>query len=261
FVPGTRIGKYEVLANLERYDRHPSYKVRHTLLGTTLVMTALPPHVTGDVDCMARIQDAIRQASGLRHEHVVAVIDLVDDGDQYFLVAPFVDAIPFERIVRENPLTPPDALQVAAQLADALAYAHERGVVHGALNPANVLIAPGAPPRAWVAGFALGALPLEPSPGETAPFAYPAPERDRGEEVDARTDVFGLGLLIFELFESRPFLAGTAAEIETLLRDGTGPLVPRFAGMVPAGVHALVARAVRRTPGTRHQKMSYVRSE
>ena len=259
--PGTMIaGRYRVLEQLERYGVPAGYRVRHTLLDSVLVLTALPPQRTKEAGFLARVQAVVRQAGQLRHDHLLPVLDLVEDGERYFLVEPFVDAVPLDHMVRDQPLAPPDALLVARQLADALAYAHEHGVVHGAVSPANVWIERGRPPRALLGGFGHAALAWNASAGLPASLPYTAPERIVGAEVDVCTDIFTIGLLVFELFEGRALLSGTAREVEALLR-GTGPLVPRFSGLVPAGVSALVGRAVRRTPGARQQKMAHVRVE
>ncbi len=256
--PGTVIGKYEVLEERARPGGQIGYTVRHTLLDSLLVMTALPPSLTEQPAHLAQLRTAVRQASALRHDHVLPVVDLVEEDDRYYTVEALVDAEPLAQVLRDGPLAPPDALHVARQLADALAYAHEHGVVHGGVCPANVLLARGPKPQAWLGGFALATLPWDGSP---AALPYTAPERLLGAAADGCTDVFGLGLLLFELLEGTPFLTGIPRDIEIRLRDGTGPLVPRFTRMIPAGASGLVARALRRTPGARQQKMSYVRAE
>src|SRR6185295_8518598 len=90
---------------------------------------------------------------------------------------------------------------------------------------------------------------------------YTPPERLTGVEADARGDVFALGQMLFELFEGRPLLRGNREAVETLLRDGTAPLLPRFSRGVPAGVAGLVARTIRRAPAERQQQMAHVRAD
>src|SRR5881396_1456938 len=148
-------GRYEVLEELDDGPAGTTYKVRHALLGNLLSVTVLPAALTDDPPQLALVEDAVRRAMGLRHEHIVPVLDFGEEGGRYHLVEAFVDAEPLERVLGEgNPLAPADALHVARQLADALAYAHERGLVHGALTPATVRMHPGAPPRAMLSGFA-----------------------------------------------------------------------------------------------------------
>src|SRR5436309_8808020 len=151
-------GKYEVLEALGDGAAWETYTVRHALLDTLLSVTVLPAALTDDPRQLALVQDAVRQAFGLRHDRIVPVLDFGEEAKRYYLVEAFVDAEPLDRVLRDGkPLAPTDALHVARQLADALAYAHERGVVHGGLTPATVRIHREALPRALLSGFATAA--------------------------------------------------------------------------------------------------------
>src|SRR5438132_8785973 len=247
-------GKYEVLEELGDGAAGTAYKVRHALLDTLLSVTVLPAALTDDPRQLALVQDAVRQAFGLRHDHIVPVLDFGEEGERYYLVEAFVDAEPLDRVLRDGkPLAPSDALHVARQLADALAYAHERGVVHGALTPATVRFHREAPPRAMLSGFATASA--------AARVPYSAPERLAGTTDDARSDVFALGLLLFEMLEGKRFFAGSDEESRDILLHGDGPLLPQFSRIVPSGVSGLVGRALRRSPAHRQQSMAQVRSE
>src|SRR5438445_22618 len=247
-------GKYEVLEKLGDGATGTTYKVRHTLVDTVLSVTVLPATLTDDPGQLARVEDAVRQAFRLRHEHIVPVLDFGEEAEGYYLVEAFVDAEPLNRMLRERgPLAPAEALHVARQLADALAYAHERGVVHGTLAPGTVRVQLEAPPRAMLSGFVTAA--------PAAPVPYSAPERLAGGAVDPCSDVFALGLLVFEMLEGKRFLTGSDEEVRSLLLDGGGPLLPSFSSIVPSGLSGLVARALRRAPAHRQQSMAQVRSE
>ena len=247
-------GRYEVLEELGDGAAGTAYKVRHALLDTLLCVTVLPAALTDDPRQLALVEDAVRRALGLRHEHIVPVLDFGEDGERYHLVEAFVDAEPLEHVLRDGkPLAPADALHVARQLADALAYAHERGVVHGALTPATVRMHRGAPPRAMLSGFATAAV--------AARVPYSAPERLAGTGIDARSDVFALGLLVFEMIEGKRLFGGSDDDIRELLLHGKAPLLPQFSCIAPSGVSGLVGRALRRSPAHRQQSMAQVRNE
>ena len=246
--------KYAVLEELGDGAVGTAYKVRHALLDTLLCVTVLPAALTDDSRQLALVQDAVRQAFGLRHEHIVPVLDFGEEAKRYYLVEAFVDAEPLDRVLRDGkPLAPTDALHVARQLADALAYAHERGVVHGGLTPATVRIHREAPPRALLSGFATAAA--------AARVPYSAPEQIAGTRVDPRSDVFALGLLLFEMLEGKRFFRGSDEETRDVLLHGGGPLLPQFSCIAPSGVSGLVGRALRRSPAHRQQSMAQVRSE
>jgi hypothetical protein len=248
------VAKYEVLEQIGASAVGTTYKARHALLETMCSVTVLPAELTDDPRQLALLQAAVRATSRLRHEHIVPVVDFGREAGRYHLVEWFVEGESLEHLLREaGPLGPPGALHIARQLADALAYAHESGVVHGAVTPGSVRVQRGVHPRAMLAGFGTAAL--------AAAGPYSAPERLAGKEVDARSDVFSLGLLLFEMLEGRPFLPGGEDEIRAVVLQGSGPLLPQFSRILPPGVSALVARAIRRSPGERQQSMDEVRRQ
>src|SRR5262245_13736161 len=216
-------GKYELLEELGTSAAGSVYRVRHGMLDAVLAVTALAAEHTREPEQLERIQATFRRASKLRHEHVVPVVDLVEEAGRYHVVEAAVDGLSLARVLADGgPLAPADALHVARQLADALAYAHERGVVHGALTPACVLLEATTPPRALLAGFATASMTWQ---GDATPadlVRYAAPERLSGVEADARADIFSFGLVLFEMLEGKPFLTGR----EDL--EGTTPFMPRF---------------------------------
>jgi len=254
-------GRYEVIEESERPGGFAGYKVRHALLDSLLLLTVVPEEVARDAERLARVGAAVRAAGRLRHDHVVPVLDLVADDGRYFVVEPFVDGTPLDHMIATSPLDAPDALHVARQLADALAYAHAAGVFHGAVSPAIILVEDGSPPRASLAGFALAALARSGSAVPAPLLPYTAPERLSGHAPDACADAFALGQVLFELFERKPLLRGSRGEIEALLRDATAPLLPRFSLVVPPGLSGLVARTIRRSPAEREQQMAQVRAD
>ena len=245
--------RYEMLAPIATGALGTTYRARHLQQDAQVAVTVLPGTVGQDRALLDRLQAAVRAAAGLRHEHIVPVIELDEEADGFRLVEALVEAEPLTTVLREGPLAAVDALHVARQLADALGYAHERGALHGALAPDAVLLVRAVPPRALLAGFTTAAVVAPALP-------YVAPECLRREAADARTDVFGLGLLLFELFEGRPFFSGTEDVRRVLLEEKT-PLVPRFSRLAPSGVSALIARALRRAPGDRQQTMNQMRGE
>jgi serine/threonine protein kinase len=246
-------GRYEVLEEIGSSALGTTYAVRHPLLGMTLSVTALLPTLTDQPDRFACVRSAVRQASRLRHEHIAPVLDFAWDAGRYHVAEAMVDAAPLDQVLRETgPLPPAEALHVARQVADGLGHAHEHGVVHGGLNPATVRLQRGRPPHATVCGFAIA--PLAPPLGR-----YVAPEQLDGRGAEARTDVFALGLLLFEMLEGRPLFQGSQDDIrDVLLRQGE-PVLPRFSTTMPVGLSGLVARAICWLPANRHRSMLELR--
>lgn len=259
-------GKYEVLEELGASAAGTTYKVRHTLLDSIFTLTVLPDGLSQDPARLGRVQRAVRSAFELKHDHIVRLLDLGCEGDRYHLVEAFAEADTLEHALRQRrAFSAGDALQLAWQLADALAYAHERGVVHGALTPANVLVERAAVPRVLLSGFVVAAVAASEHELVPALAGYTAPERlaaADGAQPDPRSDVFALGLLLFEMLEGTGFFAGKSPDaIADILRDTSGPLLPRFSRIAPSGVSAVVARAIRRAPADRQQGMTQLRRE
>ena len=256
--------KYEVLAEISCGAAGTVYKVRHTVLDSIATLTLLPEPVAGQEDRYARMYRTVRDTFELRHDHITPLQDFGRDGEnRYYAVEAFAPGETLEEVLRKGALPAADALEIALQLADALVHAHERGVVHGALTPATVRVQPGTPPQATLTSFGLGeaAAGLLPPPGL---LAYTPPERlaSADVELDARADVFALGLLLFEMLDGRAFFVGLSEDqIRARLLDDAEPLMPRFSVIAPAGIPAVVARAIRRAPGGRQQSMLQLRQE
>jgi len=255
-------GKYELLEEIGRGAAGSTYQARDMELDAIVTVTVRSDRPTDGPEQVAQFERRVQEACELRHEHIVPVLGLARDGSALRVVEGTVGAQPLAKILGERRVPSSiDALLIARQLADALAYAHERGVIHGSVTPASVLIEESVPPRAMLAGFGArldcgrGAVPA-------ALLPYAAPERLMGQDVDARIDIFALGLVLFEMIEGKRFFAAAdERELTDLLVGGSAPLVPQFSSILPPGVSALVARMIRRSPAKRQQSMAQVRSE
>ena len=241
-------GMYELIDEIAPGGAGAAHEVRDTR-GDSLVRVRL-----GSDRCVVGpdVERRVEQACRLQHDHIVPVLGLARRGSGQYVVEEPVEGERLDVLLEERrALSPVEALSIARQLADALVYAHEHGVVHGCVSPAAVVIQDAARPRAMLAGFG--------STGIVLP--YVAPERLKGDELEPRADVFALGLVLFEMLEGRPFFASAdEQELRALLLEQTGPLLPQFSSILPPGLSALVARMIRRKAATR-SSMVRVRSE
>ena len=241
-------GMYELMDEIAPGGAGAAHEVRDTR-GDSLVRVRL-----GSDRCVVGpdVERRVEQACRLQHDHIVPVLGLARRGSGQYVVEEPVEGERLDVLLEERrALSPVEALSIARQLADALVYAHEHGVVHGCVSPAAVVIQDAARPRAMLAGFG--------STGVVLP--YVAPERLKGDELEPRADVFALGLVLFEMLEGRPFFASAdEQELRALLLEQTGPLLPQFSSILPPGLSALVARMIRRKAATR-SSMVRVRSE
>jgi Protein kinase domain len=242
---------YELVEEIASAPSGKTYKARQRVSGSLAAVTVLSPSLLADRGRLGAIRSAVEHASRLRHPRIVPVLEFRRELDRYLVVEAFSDAEPLERVLRESgAFAMLDALRFARELADALAHAHENGIVHGRLGPEHVRLERDAL-RPVVSGFG---IPF------AASIRYSAPEQVAGGEVDARTDIFAFGLLLFELLEGRPFFAGDEEETKAILLRGDTPLLPRFSRIAPVGVPRLVARTLRRRPAAR-PTMARVRAE
>jgi hypothetical protein len=249
-------GRYEVVETLGESETSAVYKVRDRERDAICMMTAPAGKVSADADRMAAFQATVRRAREVAHDHVVQVLDLIEEGGRHYLLEEWIEGEGLDAVLKKSrALQPGEALHVARQMAEALGHAHERGLMHGALVPASIRVVAQQPPRVMVAGLATAGL------GGTSMLAYTAPEWLAGGAVDARADIFGLGLILFEMLEGRPLLNGSPESIQQLLLTMGEPLLPRFSRILPSGLSALVARAIRRSPDQRQKTMAQVREE
>jgi serine/threonine-protein kinase len=240
-------------------------------LGRRVVVKVLPPELRAGLS-IERFQQETRLAASLRHPHIVPVMAAGEsaDGLVYFTM-PFIQGESLEhRLAREGRLPVADVVALVREVADALAYAHANGVVHRDVKPANVLIDGG---HAVVADFGVAKAialasrqrdrPEHPSGAKDLPVsltiaggvmgtpAYMSPEQARADPVDARTDVYSLGCMTFEMLTGqRPF---PNYAIDAIARRTTAPMPSAVCPDLPPGLDAVLARALAPEPDDRFQ--------
>ncbi|HEY1952963.1 MAG TPA: serine/threonine-protein kinase [Gemmatimonadaceae bacterium] len=226
-----------------------------------VVIKVLPPELTSDM-MAARFRRETRVTSRLRHPNILTVITTgVRDGMLYY-VMPFIAGETLrERMDREQLMPIDETVHVLREIADALAYAHEQGVIHRDIKPENILLQDG---HAILADFGIAsALAL---PGETAhtrltrtgmtlgTVGYMAPEQSFGDPVDHRADIYALGVLGHEMLAgSPPFTGATTQAIIAANLTQPPPRLEYLRADVPAGVARAISIALRKSPGDRFQ--------
>ena len=274
---GSRLGIYEIVAPLGAGGMGEVYRARDTRLGRDVALKVLPAHLAGDPGRLARFEREARTVAGLNHPNIVTLFAVEDLEGVRFLTMELVEGESLERLVSPGGLPLARVLDFAVPLADALAAAHERGVVHRDLKPANIMVTREG--RLKVLDFGLartqaaamsptvshGATVVTPLSGEgqvlgTVP--YMAPEQIRGGAVDARTDLFALGIILYELLVGRrPFVGATSADVSSaILRDRPRPLRTERLDL-PADVERIVQRCLEKDPERRFQTAKDVRNE
>ena len=275
--PGTRLGPYEIVAPLGAGGMGEVYRAKDTRLGREVAVKVLPEVFAGDELRLARFAREARTVAGLSHPNIVVLYSVEAERGIHFLTMELVEGQNLSQLVRAGGLPLARVLELAIPLADALAAAHDRGVVHRDLKPGNVMVTREG--RVKVLDFGL-AKPASPDPAldstqaatATSPLSgagqvmgtlpYMAPEQVRGEAVDARTDLFAFGILLYELATGRrPFQGGTLADVSSSILRDTPPTVQALRGDLPPDIGRIIGRCLEKDPDRRLQTAKDVRNE
>ena len=263
---GTTLGPYRILEKLGEGGMGEVYRARDSRLGRDVAVKVVAGRRVDDPAALARFEREARVVASLSHPNIVALHDVGTDDGVAFAVMELLDGEPLDRAIGSAGLSWTQAVDVAASIADALACAHDRGVVHRDLKPANVFLTRDGLVK--VLDFGLARQDPEYSEihttmamarGETEPgvvlgtVGYMSPEQVRGEPADARSDIFSLGCVLYELLSGRrPFGGATAPEVQAaILRDEPAPVAD--SSKVPAEVSAIVGRCLEKHPDRRFQ--------
>jgi serine/threonine-protein kinase len=254
FIPGTVLAKrYRIVSLLGRGGMGEVYRADDLKLGQPVALKFLPESMQRDRARLDRFLNEVKTALKVTHPSVCRVYDIGEVDGQHYISMEYVDGENLASLLRRIGRLPQDkAVQLARQLCAGLAAAHEEGILHRDLKPANVMI--DGRGRAKITDFGLASL-AEGVKGEEARAgtpAYMAPEQLEGKEVTVRSDLYALGLVLYELFTGkRAFEASTPAEMLRLEREST-PSSPsdHVAGIDPA-VERAILRCLAREPGER----------
>jgi len=235
---GSRLGPYDIGEPLGQGGMGEVYRARDTRLNRTVAIKVLPPDKLADPERKRRFVDEARAASALNHPAIVTVYDLATDQGVDFLVMEHVPGHSLDRVIASKGVPLGDALRYTVQIANALVAAHAAGIVHRDIKPANVIVTPESQVKVLDFGLAKLREAVDPE-GETVTRAghteagrvmgtvgYMSPEQASGRDVDHRTDIFSLGVLLYELLAGRrPFHARSSVEtLHAIINDPPHPL-------------------------------------
>ncbi len=272
---GHTIGSYRLLREIGRGGMGKVYLARDERLDRRVALKLLPAGLTDDADRVARFQREARAASALNHPNILTIYDFGQDADQHYIAAELVEGRTLRALIGQPGCTLNQALDIAIQIASALAAAHAAGIVHRDIKPENVMLRTDGFVKVLDFGLAKltelkardwdilrtsdgetgkPTLPLSHSPiltWATRPgilmgtVAYMSPEQARGLEVDARSDLFSLGVVLYEMLTGeRPFTGETPTDVLAALIEREPPALPF--GLLPEKADAAVRAELQR---------------
>ncbi len=258
--------RYELTHQVARGGMAQVYRARDRLLDRPVALKVLFPELSVDQAFVERFRREAMAAANLSHPNIVPVFDWGEDTGTYFIVMEFVDGSPLSAVLRNSgPLPPTRVAEIATGVADALSYAHRHGVVHRDVKPGNVLITDDGQVKVTDFGIAR-AINTEDSLTQTGAVmgtaTYFSPEQAEGIGVDARSDIYSLGVVMFEMVAGRPpFLGETPVSIASKHVRDRPPLLRDLNPAVPPALEAVIAKAMAKSADLRYQTAADLKAD
>jgi eukaryotic-like serine/threonine-protein kinase len=242
------------------------YRAQDTLLNRPVALKTLYPELSADPQFVAGFRREAQAAANLSHPNIVPVFDWGEDNGTYFIVMELVDGTSLADMLRGGrTLTASHSATLMAQVAAALGYAHRNGVVHRDVKPGNILIASDGQVKVTDFGIAQ-AMSVEDQLAEEGSVmgtaTYFSPEQAEGAAVDGRSDIYSLGVVLYEMLAGRPpFIGDSPVEVSSQHVHGTVPPPSDFNPAIPADLQAIVMEALAKSPERRYQSAEDLRSD
>jgi serine/threonine protein kinase len=275
--PGTRLGPYEILAPLGAGGMGEVYRAVDPRLDRTVAIKVLSPQLAATPELRARFEREARAVSALSHPHVCALYDIGSQDDVVFLVMEYLEGETLARRLERGPLPTIELLGRGAEIADALDRAHRAGIVHRDLKPGNIMLTKGGAKLmdfglARTTGLATAAGEDSASPTLSQPltaegtivgtFQYMAPEVLEGREADARSDLWALGCVLYEMATARKAFQGRSqASLISAIMSAEPPSPTTLAPLTPPALEQLIRACLAKDPEERVQTAHDVKLE
>jgi len=266
---GKTISHYKILEKLGRGGMGIVYKAEDTKLKRTVALKFLPPHLTRNETDKARFSQEARAAAALNHPNVCTIHEIHDEGEMPFIVMEYVEGKTLRETVGASrrggpPLHINDVINIAIQIAEALKAAHKKGIVHRDIKSENIMVTETGQVKVMDFGLAKlsGAVKLTKTSSTLGTVAYMSPEQARGDEVDYRTDIWSLGVVLFEMLTGKlPFKGDYEQAIIYSILNEEPRLKEEISKSFPAPLITLLEKSLRKDITLRTASASEFKTE
>lgn len=266
---GKRLGRYEIRSLLGVGGMGEVYLAQDTQLLRPVALKLLPSEFTLNEERLSRFKQEAFAASALNHPNILTIYEVGSEDDVHFIATEFIDGVSLRERMAKEPLTIDQVLEIGGQIASALAAAHAAGIAHRDIKPENVMVRRDGYVK--VLDFGLAKLTehsglrsdpeaatmqvVKTDPGKVMGTAnYMSPEQARGLQVDARTDVWSLGVILYELAAGRvPFAGQTGSDVLVSILNNEPVPLQRYSPDIPAELQRIIRKALRKDAEERYQ--------
>src|SRR5438128_2201510 len=268
------VGHYRMVSRIGAGGMGEVYLAEDLRLGRRVALKILPPDMTRDDECLRRFEQEARAASALNHPNIITIHEVGAHNGARYIATEFIEGRTLRDHLRERRLSLHEALDVAIQVASALQAAHQAGIIHRDIKPENVMLRPDG----YVKVLDFGIVKLtekfgghdDPTDGDSATGGvqteanvvmgspgYMSPEQARAQPLDARTDIFSLGVMLYEMIAgNRPFTGETASDVIVAILERRPPPLTEIVSDVSPRLEAIVNRALAKDRAARYQSVA-----
>ena len=260
-VPGPEglfAGKYRITGELGKGGMGVVYKAEDAKLERSVALKFLPPELTEDSEARERFVREARAAAALSHNHICTVYEIGEEEKRLFIAMEYIEGESLRQKIARGPLSRDEALRIAIQVAEGLAEAHKKKIIHRDVKPGNIMLTDKGTAKVMDFGLAkaLGRSLITKEAKTIGTVAYMSPEQAQGQPVDFRTDIWSLGVVLYEMLTGRLPFKGEHDQsiIHSILKREPEP-ISRHRKDVPQGLERVIGRALAKDPADRYPSM------